>query len=157
MGSAKIAADFIHDQAPPLVDAEKTWHDAFEEARRTDRKVWVRVSQRYCGPCFTLARWLDDQSELLSQDYVMLKIDDFHDLHGDDFAERLTQGERHGIPFHAIFDEHEDLLIDSTGPLGNVGSFGGYEGKIHLRRMLTSTRQNLTDDEIEQLVGSVPD
>jgi hypothetical protein len=49
------------------------------------------------------------------------------------------------------------LLIDSAGPLGNIGHPSSFEGKKHLRKMLLETRRNLTDVEIDQLVESLGD
>jgi hypothetical protein len=157
VNAADQAASFIHQYAPAKVDAEKKWSDAFAEASRSNRRVWARISQRYCGPCFRLARWLDDQKPLLERDYVMLKIDDVRDLNGVEVAQRLTRGEHHGVPFHAIFDPSGELVIDSAGPLGNIGNPTGVEGKKHLRKMLLDTRRNLTDAEINQLVESLGD
>ena len=151
------AAKFLAEHAPKQVNAENKWQEAFEEAKRTDRKVWARISQRYCGPCFSLARWLDDSKDLLAKDFVMLKIDDVRDENGSSVANRLTQGKKHGIPFHAIFDAHGEMLIDSEGPLGNIGHPSGYEGKKQLRKMLQASRRTLTDAEIEGLVDSLAD
>ena len=151
------AADFVHTYAPPRVDAEEKWDKALAEAKKSRRRVWARVSQRYCGPCFRLARWLDDHHELLAKDYVMLKIDDVRDRNGGSVAKRLTLGRSEGVPFFAIFDPDGKLLIDSDGPLGNMGYPTTFEDKKQLRKMLLATRQNLTDDEIDQLVESVGD
>jgi hypothetical protein len=147
-------ANFIHEHAPAPLDAEEKWTAAFVEAGRSNRRVWVRVSQRYCAPCFRMTRWLDDQRRLLEKDYVMLKIDDVRDKNGKEVAQRVVRGEQFSIPFHAIFDASGTMLIDSIGPLGNIGSPSGFEGKKHLRKMLFGTRQNLIDAEIEQLVES---
>jgi hypothetical protein len=156
-GSAAKAAEFINQHGPAQNDAEKKWNEAFAEASRSNRRVWARISQRYCGPCFRMARWLDDQKALLEKDYVMLKIDDVRDRNGAQVAERLTRGEHHGVPFHAIFDPNGELLIDSAGPLGNIGHPSGLEGKKHLRKMLVETRKNLTDAEVDQLVEGLDD
>lgn len=156
-GANEEAADFIHQHAPSPVDAEKKWHEAFAEANRSNRRVWARISQRYCGPCFRMARWLGDQHELLEKDYVMLKIDNVGDQNGTRVAKRLTRGKNHGVPFHAIFDQDEVMLIDSEGPLGNIGHPSGFEGKKQLRKILLKTRRNLTDAEIDQLVESLGD
>jgi hypothetical protein len=153
-GAAREAADFIQEHVPAPQDAEEKWTTAFAEAKRTNRNVWARVSQRYCGPCFRMSLWLDDQRALLEKDYVMLKIDDVRDINGKDVARRIVRGQQVGIPFHAIFDASGSLLIDSNGPLGNIGSPSGTEGKKHLRTMLIKTRKNLTDAEIDQLVES---
>jgi len=50
--AASVVADFVHQHAPARLDAEKKWDEAFAEAKRSNRRVWVRVSQRYCGPVF---------------------------------------------------------------------------------------------------------
>jgi len=153
-GAAEEVAKFIHQHAPAPQDATEKWTAAFDEAERTNRRVLARVSQRYCGPCFGMTRWLDDQRELLEKDYVMLKIDDVRDTNGKDVAERLVRGQHVGVPFFAILDASGTLLIDSNGPLGNVGNPSGIEGKKQLRKMLLETRQNLTDAELEHLVES---
>jgi len=153
----EIAAKFIREHAPKQVDAKKKWNDAFAEAKRSNRKVWVRVSQRYCGPCFALSRWMDGQKELLEKDYVMLKIDDVRDLNGFAVAKRLTRGRHVGVPFHAIHGQDEKMLVDSESPIGNIGHPSGYEGKKHLRKMISATRGHLTDDEVERIVESLKD
>ncbi len=152
-GAEARAAEFIAKHKPAKLDAQKKWDEAFAEAKRTNRKVWARVSQRYCGPCFLLARWLDDHRELLEKDYVMLKIDDFADENGIAVAKRITRGGHFGIPFYAIFDRDEMLVIDSDSPLGNIGFPSGYEGSKYLRKMLLATRSSLTDAEVQQLVA----
>jgi Thioredoxin-like len=153
----KRAAEFIRKHAPAPADAREKWEHAFALAQQSGRNVWVRISQRYCGPCFRLARWLDDQKTLLSQDYVFLKIDDWRDLHGAEVADRLTGHERQGIPFCAIFDPTGKMLITSESPLGNIGHPEGFEGKRHIRKMLLATRTRLTDPQIDEIVNSLSD
>jgi hypothetical protein len=153
----KRAADFIRRQAPPPVDAAKKWDEAFALARQSGRKVWARISERYCGPCFSLTRWLDDQKGLLEEDYVLLKIDDGRDLHGAKVAERLMAKEGDGVPFYAIFDSDGKLRISSESATGNVGYPSGFEGKRHLRKMLMTTRKRLTDQQIDLIVNTLPD
>lgn len=155
--AAEQAVDFVRRNAPQQIDAQKKWEQAFREAKDSKRKVWARISQRYCGPCFLMARWLDDHRELLAKDYVMLKIDDVRDLNGASVAARLTRGGQYGIPFHAIFADDQKLLVDSAGPLGNIGHPSGFESKQHLRSMLLKTRQRLTDAELEQIINSLGD
>jgi hypothetical protein len=154
---AKLASDFVRRHAPVRVDAKERWNEAFAASGRSGRKVWVRISQRYCRPCFLLSRWLDDQKTLLDEDYVFLKIDDVRDLHGNEVAERLERGEGHGVPFHAIFDSNGKLLITSEGALGNIGHPSGVEGKKHLRKMLLETRDKLTEKQIDQIIDTLND
>jgi hypothetical protein len=146
-------ADFLHHQAPATADAEAKWNAAFAEAKQTNRRVWVHLCQRTYSPSLHLARWLDDERELLNKDYVMLKIDNLRDQGAARVAERITRGELYGV--YAIFDSNRKMLIDNKGPLGNIGYPGDIEGKKHLRKMLLATRQKLSDAEIDQLVNSV--
>ena len=104
-----------------------------------------------------MARWLDDQKEILEQDCVLLKIDDVRDLHGYEVAKRLTGGEHYGVPFHAIFDPDATMLINSTSTIGNVGHPSGFEGKKHLRKMLTETRSRMTVEQTDETVASLND
>lgn len=150
------AADFIRKHAPPQADAQAKWAAAFAEAKRSGRRVWARISQRYCGPCFRLSRWIDDHRELLERDYVMLKIDDIRDLHGAEVASRIDSNrEQHGIPFYTIFDADERPLINSESPVGNIGHPSSFEGRRYLTKMLDQTRRKLTKAEIDQIVGTL--
>lgn len=153
--ASEKALEFLREHAPPKVDAAEKWKAAFEEARQTDRKVWVRVSQRYCAPCFEFSRWLDDHREVLAKDIVMLKIDDVRDQNGVDVARRLKPQPLDGVPFHAIFDASENLLLNSSGVGGNIGFPSESLGINHLRKMLTSAKKNMTEAEIEKLIDSL--
>jgi hypothetical protein len=156
--AAAEAADFLRQHAPLQADAQAKWDEAFAEAKRSGRRVWARISQRYCGPCFRFSRWLDDNRELLERDFVLLKIDDVRDLHGIEVAARIaSKREHYGVPFHAIFDAQERLLIDSESPAGNIGHPSNFEGRRHLTRMLRETRNILTEAEINQLVSTLED
>jgi hypothetical protein len=154
--ASEQAAEFIQKHAPLQANAQTKWNAAFAEARRSGRKVWARIGQRYCGPCFRLSRWLDDNRTLLERDYVLLKIDNVRDKHGTEIAKRITSDRDHfGVPFHTIFAADETVLIDSEGPIGNIGHPASSEGRLHLRKMLTQTKRNLTDAEIEQIVSTL--
>lgn len=153
----ELAAKFVRQHAPARVDAREKWDAAFAKAKQTDRKVWVRISGRYCGPCFRMARWLDDQKEALRKDYVVLKIDTAQDLNGEEVARRLTKGVHYGIPFHAIFDPQQRMLINSVSGVGNIGHPSGYEGKRHLRKMFEETSKRLTPEQLDGLVASLSD
>lgn len=154
--AATEAAEFISAHAPAQADARKKWDAAFAEAKRSGRKVWARIGQRYCGPCFRLSRWLDDNRELLEQDYVLLKIDNVRDKHGVEITKLITDSRKGlGVPFHAIFDADQKLVIDSDGPTGNIGHPSGFEGLKHLEKMLNESRTKLSAAQIRQVVATL--
>lgn len=150
--AAGKVAEFVQVHIPPIKHAEEKWNAALAEAKRTNRKVWARISQRYGGPCFRLARWIDGHREQLERNYVQLKIDNVRENNGMAIANRVVGDRNHfGVPFHSIFDAEGSLLIDSVGPTGNIGHPTGFEGRRHLVNMLRTTRQELTDEDIIEL------
>ncbi|MEX2142767.1 MAG: M56 family metallopeptidase [Pirellulales bacterium] len=154
--ATRKAENFIKKYAPTPADAQEKWDAAFAEAKRSQRKVWARVSQRYCGPCLVMSRWLDDNRKLLERDYVLLKIDNVRDEHGQELAQRIVSNRSDfSIPFSAVFDTDENVLIDSEGPIGNIGHPSGYEGRRHLKKMFSDTRSNLSLEQIEQIVNTL--
>lgn len=153
----KQAAEFLDTHQPALVDAQKKWDEAFTLAKKTDRRVWVRLSGRYCGPCFHLSRWIDDHRETLEKEFVMLKIDDARDQNRLEIAKELTGGEPYGIPFFAFYSSDQNLLSNSVGPTGNIGFISGFEGKRHFRRMLEKGNLKLTVKDIERLLSGLSD
>jgi hypothetical protein len=103
-----------------------------------------------------MSRWLDDHRKLLERDFVLLKVDNVRDEHGQEVAQRIVSNRNDfSIPFSAIFNADKKLLIDSEGPIGNIGHPSGYEGRRHLTKMLSDTRSNLSLEQIEQIVNSL--
>ena len=146
---------FIKEHAPATQDAKVKWDQAFELAQQTKRRVWIRMSGNHCSPCFALSRWIDDNRAVLDKDFVLLKIDGYLDQHGKEIGEKLSSGRMVGIPFHAMFDSDGKLIIDSYGPLGNIGFMSSHEGKLHFRKMLESSCANLTKTEIDSLLSTL--
>lgn len=154
---AAEATAFLRKFAPPQADAKAKWEAALADAKRTGRRVWAQIGPRYREQSFRLSRWLDDNRELLEQDYVSLKIDDVRDKHGAEVVSRITnnRGES-GFPFHAIIDANGQALIDSDSRVGNIGDNPAtFEGRRHLTKMLSQTSTHLTPREIKLLVQTL--
>jgi Thioredoxin-like len=155
--AAKDVAAFLKKHLAPQHDAKAGYEAALAEARRSHRRVWVCVGQTRCGPCFSFSRWLDSQRELLAKDYVLFKFDDVRDLNGRELSVAL-KFDAHGVPCHSILDSDGKELINSIGPLGNIGDpSGSFEGIQHLRKMLKTSARNLSNDDVESLILRVPE
>lgn len=153
--AAKEVAAFLKQNLPPKVDARVGFIAAQAEAKKSGRRLWARVGQTRCGPCFTFSRWLNEHKDVLEKDYVLFKFDDIRDLHGHDLSKAL-KFDAHGVPCHAIYDGDGKELINSVGPQGNIGSpVGDLDAVGHLRKMLDTTAQNITAEEIEMLIRSL--
>jgi hypothetical protein len=149
-----LATDFVKRNVPPMRDARATIATARAEAARTGRRVWVVVGGPRCGPCFSLALWMDDHRELLEKDYVIVKVLGSIDTNSSD-VERELRGDTGGIPWYAMMGHDGQLLATSDGPLGNIGFPGAVESLRHLRSMFDRTAQRLTMEDRDQLIQSL--
>ena len=148
-------AEFVQRNAPEQMNTQQAWDRAFAIAKKTDRSVWVRVGSHYCRECFKFSRFLDAHKDVLSQDFVMLQLEDINRADYPDIYGRLPLWEQTGITFHGIFDASGAKLIDSVGPLGNIGYPTSFDGKRHLRRMLQITRKRIADEQIDAIISSM--
>ena len=155
--AAKEVAGFIKTHLPKKRDARAGYEAALAEAKRSDRRVWVRVGETRCAPCFSFSRWLDSQRDLLAKDYVLFKFDDGIDINGEELS-RALKFYGQGVPCHAILEADGKELINSIGPLGNIGD---PSGSSEARRALAKDAEihkprNLSDADIESLIRSLP-
>ncbi|HUE13456.1 MAG TPA: thioredoxin family protein, partial [Planctomycetaceae bacterium] len=149
--------DFLKEHAPPARDARKLLAEAQKKARETDRRVWIVEDGSRCGPCFRLARWLDDQHALLEQDYVIVKLNGGLDEHVDEVLERFKRPADAGVPWFAITDAEGTPLATSDSPHGNIGFPTEQPEKLHLFLMLQKTAQKLTTMDRDRLIKSLGD
>jgi Thioredoxin-like len=146
---------FLSVQRPAQRDALVLLAAAREEAKASGRRMWVVSGGPRCGPCFRLARWMDDQHALLEKDYVLVKIVGGVDKNSEAVNRLLPGSKSSGIPYHAIMEPDGKVLITSTGPLGNIGMPSEVEEIRHLKRMLEQTAKRLSAVEIAALEESL--
>ncbi|HEY2895123.1 MAG TPA: thioredoxin family protein, partial [Pirellulales bacterium] len=146
---------FLAAHRPAQRDAMAILAAAREEAKASGRRMWVVSGGPRCGPCFRLARWMNDQHSLLEKDYVLVKILGGVDKNSDAVVPLLPGAEGSGIPYHAILEPDDKVLITSKGRDGNIGMPGGAEGISHLKRMLVETSRRLSAAEIAVLENSL--
>jgi hypothetical protein len=146
---------FLSVQRPPQRDALVLLAAAREEAKASGRRMWVVSGGPRCGPCFRLARWMDDQHAVLEKDYVLVKIIGGVDKNSEAVEPLLPGSKMEGIPYHAIVEPDGKVLITSKGPLGNIGMPSEVEDIRHLKRMLEQTAQKLSAAEIAALGESL--
>ncbi|MGD9720075.1 MAG: thioredoxin family protein [Pirellulales bacterium] len=146
--------DFLKKHKPPTVDAVKSIAAARDEAKATNRRVWLVLGGPRCGPCFRLARWMHDHHAMLESDYVIVKV-----MGGlDENYEQAVDGlpiKGFGIPCYVITEPDGKILVTSEGPLGNIGMPSSIEGIRHLRGMLERTVRTLSPADVDALVQSL--
>jgi Thioredoxin-like len=155
--AAAVAAgsEFLKQYAPPTRNAPALLAEARDEARRSGRRVWVIRGGPRCGPCFRLARWIEDHHAALDRDYVIVKLMDGIDEHVAEAIAGLPIQDGDGIPWFAITEPDGTILAISRGPLGNIGFPTSLEDIRHFRQMLDRTVRKLTPGEVDRLIESL--
>jgi hypothetical protein len=154
-GATTVGADFLKQHRPPALDAVTLLAEAQSAAKRSGRRSWVIVGGPRCGPCFRLARWIEDHHATLEKDYVIVKLMGGIDEHFTEAIARLPIKDGDGVPWFAITEPDGAVLAISRGPLGNIGFPASVEEIRHFRQMLERTKQKITSDEIDRLVKSL--
>ena len=70
--AAAAGEAFLKQHSPPTRNA-RCWPTPGRKPR-TGRRVWIVEGGPRCGPCFRLARWMEDHHAALEKDYVIVKV-----------------------------------------------------------------------------------
>ena len=71
--ATKDVAAFIKTHLPPRRDAKADYDAALAEAKRSRRRLWVRVGQTRCGPCFRFRGAARFTAGVAGGDFVLFK------------------------------------------------------------------------------------
>jgi len=145
---------FLEKWKPVPLDANDVFASALAQAKKEDKRVFIRVGAPWCGWCRRLDAFLvKPQIEtILKKDYVVVKIDQDRMKGAKEVIQRIRKPtEGAGIPWFAFLDKDGNILITSTKPgAGNIGFPADPKTEIpHFVHMLKTTRSKITDAEIE--------
>jgi len=149
---AKPLEAFLKQHLPPMPDAQKRLADALAQARRENKRVLVEESAAWCSWCHILAKFLDRHRSLIEKDYVWITVDPRF-THGKEIIKKLRPKPEGGIPWVVILDADGKPLITSDGPEGNIGYPGEVKEAEHFEKMLRTTAQHMSEDEIKILLA----
>lgn len=147
--------EFLQQWKPNIQDAEELLSTALARAGTEQKAVLVRVGSPYCGWCTVLSQFIQDHLSVFATDYVDVKIDTMRMKNGEQVASRLQPANADGIPWMVILDTSGKTLATSIGPQGNIGYPAQPQEIAHFVAMLKSTRNRLTDTEIESLAADL--
>ena len=78
--------------------------------------MWVIQGGPRCGPCFRLARWIEDHHATLDKDYVIVKLMEGIDEHVTEALAGLPIKDGDGIPWFAIHRTRRHRPGDQSRP-----------------------------------------
>jgi hypothetical protein len=139
---------------PPLGNARELLDAALVKAKEQDKRVFVQVNGVGCRPCVLLADFLDKHRSVIEKDYVNFKLD--WRMEGFEEVNRLlTEGVARGVPWMTILNADGKTLITGDDEEGNIGFPSDESGIAQFKKMFASTRQEMTDQEIDELIKSL--
>lgn len=150
--SAKKLTEFLDSHHIELPDAKAIYASGLAKAKDEDKRVMIQVSGPKCYPCILLSRYLEEHKELIAKDYIYLKLDS-RMRNAQELIDGLRKESSASIPWTTILSNDGDQLTTSDhAEKDNIGFPSSDVGRAHFKEMLESTRQRLTDKEVEQLM-----
>ena len=150
-----IGVDFLKKHRLPARDALTLLGAARSDAKGSGRRVWVIEGGPRCGPCFRLARWIEDHHAVIEKDFVVVKLMAGIDEHVTEALAGLPIEQGDGVPWFAFTEPDGTVLAISRGPLGNIGFPASVEEIRHFRGMLERAVRRLTSAEVDRLIESL--
>ena len=153
-GGLAILTEFLASHAKEFPDAKALLETGLEQAKEGNKRVLVQMSGPACGPCILLSEFLSGQKDLVSKDYVHVKLD--LRMPNAEIVKDSLGAEFRGVPWMAILSKDGRPLANSLSPKGNIAFPRGESQKKHFRKMLETTSQRLSESEIEALLAALP-
>ncbi|HEV3304729.1 MAG TPA: hypothetical protein VG055_34070 [Planctomycetaceae bacterium] len=144
----RLGLNFLRRHSAPTRNAQKLVEAARHQAQASGRRVWIIAGDSRRENYFRLARWLQNQHDLLDRDYVFVKLLKGCDDNVDELGQALHLGDKNA-PWFALTDAAGTVLAASNGPLGSPT-----DTKRQLGRALQATARRLTPTDIERLIRS---
>lgn len=151
---------FLEKWKPAPLDANDVFTSTLAQAKKEDKRVFIRVGAPWCGWCRRLDAFLarPQIAAILKKDYVLVKIDQQRMKGATQVIQRIRKPtEGPGIPWFAFLDKDGRTLITSTKPgAGNIGFPSDPNTEIpYFVHMLKETRSKITDAEIELIAAEL--
>lgn len=154
-GPEMSLTEFLASHRPTeFADARSSLSSGCDQARREQKRVLLLLSGPNCVPCRQLTRFLVAQRELISKDYVHVELDT-RMPHVSAVIEGIRAEAQGPVPWMAILAADGEVLATSDGPDGNIGYPLTKQSKDHFQRMLSTTSQRLTADELSVIIDGL--
>lgn len=147
---------FLDKNAPEPVAAEQVLARGIQKAQESDRLVFLHFGAPWCGWCHYLEDWMaEPEQAVMHRQFVDVKVDIDRMNGGPELLEKYRE-QSGGIPWFAVIDPKSgDVVIDSTGPEGNVG-FPSTDNEIaYFGEILEKCGDRFSEQEISLLKESL--
>lgn len=143
--SPDVLRAFFARNAVPRQDGRAIFDAALAEAKRENKRVLADQMGVGCGPCITLASFLEKNRRLWEKDYIWIKMD-LRWPHATEIMKSLKTKRELGIPWVAILDSNGKVI-------GRYLGFPDGDDAADIDRfveMFKSTAQRMTPADLAQ-------
>lgn len=154
--AAKVLA-FLEANQAKYLEAQALYDAAFVRAKAEGKRVFLHFGAPWCGWCHRLEDWMDrpDVHELLSKEFVDLKIDTDRTVGGQAMLERMRGSKEGGIPWFVTLDADGKPLANSGDAKTNIGFPAAPDEIERFRALLVKSCTKLTPDEITKVIETL--
>ena len=114
----------------PNADAKAEIANAISKAKQENKHIFIQIGGNWCPWCVKLNNFLDTDStlsEILSKNYVVVKVNYSKENKNIDVLENLDKPQRFGFPVLVILDSNGKRI--HTQDTGLLESGEGYDRK----------------------------
>jgi len=155
---AKVLA-FLEKHQAAYLSAESLYNEGLARAKQEGKRAFVHFGAPWCGWCHKLEDWMarEDVAEILTKDFVDVKIDTERTIGGADLHKQMTENKPSGIPWFAFVDSEGEVVADSFAlpDGGNLGFPYTDEEIAAFGEMLEKAAVHITPEEIEVLLKTL--
>ena len=145
----------VADSEAPQVDATSLLTRTLEQAQANQKCVFVHLGAPWCGWCTKLESFLDEHSQLFTDDFILLKIDVETMKGGAEVAHQLRGERTGGIPWITILDATGTEIISSDGPDGNIGCPVTAEEQAYFVSMIEKSMQHSPASRLAEITEAL--
>lgn len=133
--------------------AEALLKQGLEQAKKEDKRVFVKFGAVWCGWCHKMDDFLNEAAmkPLFDKAFVIVRVDIEQNAGAEAILKEALGSAEGGVPSFAFLDADRKVLAKSTGTGENIGFPADAPSAKAFRAMLETAKTKLSAEEIKKI------